>query len=173
MNIKNVKTIGAALLACAMVAGCGKNENEAPKNEAAKGDSLAVSVNGEKLMQSAIDVDVNAIIAAQGAKIPTDRVEDVRRQIANQCVQGFLVEKVLAAKARKDGYVVTDADRKARESEFLKAISNSKSPDAPKTVDEFFKKNPLGEARARAEFESGILIDKMIKANVEKANSGK
>lgn len=169
MNIKNVKTISAAVLACAMLAGCGKNENEAPKNEAPKEDVMAVSVNGEKLMQSAVDADVNAIFAAQGSTVPKEHLAFERKRVANQIVQSFLVEKVLAAKAKKDGYVVTDADRKAREDEFLKAISNSKSPDAPKTVDEFFKKNPLGEARARAEFESGILIDKMIKAEQAKA----
>lgn len=166
MNIKNVKTIGAAVLACAVLAGCGKNEGD---DEGKKGDAMAVSVNGEKLMQSAIDADVDAIIAAQGAKIPKEQIEYARKQIANQCVQSFLVEKVLVAKAKATGVVVTDADRKARENEFLKAIANAKSPDAPKTVDDFFKKHPLGEARARAEFENGILIDKMIKEAQAKA----
>jgi len=63
--------------------------------------------------------------------------------------------------------VITDADRKARETEFLKATA--KMADAPKTLDEYFKKFPLGEKRARAEFENGILIDKMIKAEQAKA----
>ena len=62
---------------------------------------------------------------------------------------------------------MTDADRKAREEEFLKATA--KMPDAPKSVGDYFKKFPLGEARARAEFENGILIDKMIKAEQAKA----
>ena len=44
-------------------------------------------------------------------------------------------------------------------------------PDAPKTIDEYFKKFPFGEERARAEFENGILIDKMIKT--ERAKAGK
>ena len=35
--------------------------------------------------------------------------------MANQVVQSFIVERVLVAKAKADGYVVTDADRKARE----------------------------------------------------------
>ena len=154
----NMKMIGAAVLAGAMIAGCGKNEQE---------DVMAVSVNGEKLMQSAIDADVDAVVKAQGGKIPAEQLEYAKQSIANQIVQSFIIEKVLVAKAKEGGFAVTDADRKAREEEFLKATA--KMPDAPKSVDEYFKKFPLGEARARAEFENGILIDKMIKAEQAKA----
>ena len=155
----NMKMIGAAVLAGAMIAGCGKDE----KAE----DVMAVSVNGEKLMQSAIDADVETIVNAQGGNIPAEQLEYAKQSIANQIVQGFIVEKVLVAKAKEGGFAVTDADRKAREEEFLKATA--KMPDAPKSVDEYFKKFPLGEARARAEFENGILIDKMIKAEQAKS----
>ena len=40
-------------------------------------------------------------------------------------------------KAKAEGYVVTDADRKAREAEFLKSIA--KDPNAPKSVEEYLK----------------------------------
>ena len=156
----NMKMIGAAVLAGAMIAGCGKDEEKAE-------DVMAVSVNGEKLMQSAIDADVEAVVKAQGGKIPAEQLEYAKQSIANQIVQSFIIEKVLVAKAKEGGFAVTDADRKAREEEFLKATA--KMPDAPKSVDEYFKKFPLGEARARAEFENGILIDKMIKAEQAKA----
>ena len=151
--------IGAAVLAGAMIAGCGKNEQ--------KEDVMAVSVNGEKLMQSAIDADVEKIVTAQGGKISAEQLEYAKQSIANQIVQSFIIEKVLVAKAKEGGFAVTDADRKAREEEFLKATA--KMPDAPKSVGDYFKKFPLGEARARAEFENGILIDKMIKAEQAKA----
>ena len=156
----NMKMIGAAVLAGAMIAGCGKNEE---KQE----DVMAVSVNGEKLMQSAIDADVEKIVAAQGGKIPAEQLEYAKQSIANQIVQSFIIEKVLVAKAKEGGFAVTDADRKAREEEFLKATA--KMPDAPKSVEDYFKKFPLGVERARAEFENGILIDKMIKAEQAKA----
>ena len=156
----NMKMIGAAVLAGAMIAGCGKNEE---KQE----DVMAVSVNGEKLMQSAIDADVETIVKAQGGKIPAEQLEYAKQSIANQVVQSFIIGKVLAAKAKEEGFAVTDADRKEREAEFLKAVA--KTPNAPKSVEEYFKKFPLGEARAKAEFENGILIDKMIKAEQAKA----
>ena len=158
----NMKMIGAAVLAGAMIAGCGKNEEEKTQE-----DVMAVSVNGEKLMQSAIDADVDTIVKAQGDKIPVEQLEYAKQSIANQIVQSFIVEKVLVSKAKAEGFAVTDEDRKAREEEFLKATAKMK--DAPKSVDEYFKKFPLGEARARAEFENGILIDKMIKAAQAKA----
>ena len=130
----NMKMIGAAILAGAMVAGCGKNEQ--------KEDVMAVSVNGEKLMQSTIDADVEKIVAAQGGKIPAEQMEYAKQSIANQIVQSFIVEKVLVAKAKEGGFAVTDADRKAREAEFLKATA--KMPDAPKSIEDYFKKFPLG-----------------------------
>ena len=160
-----IKTIGAVILAGAVIAGCGKKEAEDQKTKAA--DEMAVSVNGEKLMKSAIDADVEAMVKAQGSKIPAEQMEYARQMMANQVVQSFIVEKVLVGKAKAEGYTVTDADRKAREEEFLKAVA--KMPNAPKTVEEYFKKFPLGEARARAEFENDILIDKMIKAEQAKA----
>ena len=156
-----IKTIGAVVLAGAVLAGCGK------KDEPVKADEMAVSVNGEKLMKSSIDADVDAMMKAQGDKIPAEQREYARQMMGNQVVQSFIIEKVLVAKAKAAGYAVTDADRKDREKEFLKATA--RMPNAPKSVDEYFKKFPLGEARARAEFENGILIDKLIKAEQAKA----
>ena len=83
-------------------------------------------------------------------------------------MQAFIIEKTLVAKAKADGYAVTDEDRKQREEEFLKAVA--KMPDAPKSLDEYFEKFPLGADRARAEFENGILIDKMMKQEQAKAS---
>ena len=156
----NVKTICAATLAGLVIAGCGKKEEE-------KKDEMAVSVNGAVLMQSAIDADVEAIVKAQGDKIPAEQLEYTKQVYANQIVQGFIIEKVLAEKAKAAGFTVTDEDRKQREADFVKAMA--KMPDAPKSVEEYFKKFPLGEARARAEFENGILIDKMLKDAQAKA----
>ena len=170
----NMKMIGAAVLAGAVIAGCGKNEEatQETKPEAAQGaerkdDVMAVSVNGEKLMQSAIDADVAKVVAAHGGKIPADQLEYAKQSIANQIVQSFIIEKVLVAKAKEGGFAVSAEDRKAHEEEFLKMTA--KMPDAPKTIEDHFKRFPLGEERARAEFENGILIDKMMKAEQAKA----
>ena len=153
----NIKLLGVAMLVGAAIVGCDKSK---------KTDEKVLSVNGEVLTRSTVEADVEAMIKAQGDKIPEDQKAYYRQMAQNQVAQGFIVEKVLVAKAKADGYKITDADRKAREDEFLKAISNA--PDAPKTMDEYFKKFPLGEARARAEFDNGMLIEKMIKAEQAK-----
>ena len=150
--------LGAALVAGVMAVGCTEKESV---------DEVALSVNGAKLMQSKIDSDVAAILKAQGDKIPAAQQEYAKQSFANQIAQSFIFEKVLIAKAKADGFTVTDADRKKREDEFLKAIA--KMPDVPKSLEEYFKKFPLGEERARAEFENGILIDKLLKAEQAKS----
>lgn len=157
-----IMKISAAVLAGAMIAGCG---------ETAKVDETPVlSVNGVVLTRGAIDADVEAVVNAQGDKIPVEQRDYAKQMIQNQIAQSFIIENVLVAKAKAEGFVVTDADRKAREDEFLKAVANM--PDAPKTIDEYFAKFPLGAERAKKEFENGILIDKMIKDASSKKGDG-
>ena len=156
--------IGVVLAAGAMVAGCGAGDG---KPAAAASDEVAVSVNGAELKQSKIDEDVAAMLKSQGDKIPAEQREYAKQMMANRLVQSFIVEKVLVDRAKAEGVTITDADRKAREAEFLKAVA--KMPDAPKTIDEYFKKFPLGEKRIREMVDAGILIDKMVKDEQLKA----
>ena len=153
----NVAKLGAVALISVAIAGCDKNVEE----------EKVLAVNGEVLTRERVEADVEAIMKAQGDKLPKDHEAYYRQMAKNQIVQGFIVEKVLADKARAEGFAVTDADRKTRGDEFLKAIS--RAPDAPKTMDEYFKKFPLGEERGRREFDNGIMIDNMIKAACAKA----
>lgn len=151
----------AAVLAGALIAGCGD------KNAAPVSDEPVLSVNGAVLTRGQIDADVAAVVAMQGEKIPAEQLDYMKQMIQNQIAQSFVVENVLVAKAKADGFVVTDADRAAREEEFMKAVA--RMPDAPKSLDEYFAKFPLGAERAKKEFENGILIDKMIKDAQAKA----
>ena len=155
----NIKLLGVVMLAGAALAGCDKAKEKGD-------DEKVLSVNGEVLMRSTVDADVEAMMKAQGDKVPAEQKAYYRQMAQNQVAQGFVVEKVLVSKAKADGYTITDADRKAREAEFLKMLA--KTPDAPKTMEEYYKKFPLGEARARSEFDNGMLIEKMIKAEQAK-----
>ena len=95
----NIKTLGAAVLAGAMVAGCGDSADEAKKAEA---DSVAVTVNGKTLMKSQIAADVEAVIKAQGDKVPEAQRAYFRQMAENQIVQAFIVENVLVEKAKSE-----------------------------------------------------------------------
>ena len=59
----NIKMVGAVVLAGAMIAGCGEKVED--KKSEREEDAMAVSVNGEKLMQSAIDADVEKFISTK------------------------------------------------------------------------------------------------------------
>ena len=169
-----IHLIGIALATGALIAGCGKSDScaeakpEAPKPAAEKEfvEEAVVTVNGEKLMRSQVRDDVEAIIKAQGDKVPAEQLDYIRQMLRNRVAQSFLVERVLVAKAKAAGLAVTDADRKAREDEVMKNFAGQ--PDAPKSMDEYFAKFPLGAERAKTEFENGILIDMLIKAEMAK-----
>ena len=160
----NWKKAAVASIVGAVLAGCGEGDKAAT-------DEVAISVNGEALMQSQIDEDVAKFIEAQGGKIPAEQIDYAKKMIANQLVQSFISTRVLVAKAKAEGFEATEADMKEREAEFLKAVA--KMPDAPKSLEEQFKKFPLGEERAREEFMNGIAIDKLIKSYAAKASAGK
>jgi peptidyl-prolyl cis-trans isomerase C len=178
--MKKIHLIGAAIAVGAAVSGCGKADcdkgtshgactDPACKTETAEKkdpNETVLKVNGKELKRGALDADVEKIIAAQGDKIPAEQKNYMKQMLRNQLAQAFVIENALVAKAKAAGYVVTDADRTAREKEFVDAAKGR--PGAPKTFAEFAEKFPLGKDRALREFENGILIDKMIKAESAK-----
>lgn len=173
--MKKTHLIGAAALAGAVLVGCGKEAEKAActdpcctEQKAAAKDpaEVVLKVNGNELTRGALDADVEKVLAAQGGKIPAEQKNYMTQMLRNQIAQSFVVENALVAKAKAAGYVVTQADRTAREKEFLEATKGR--PGAPKSFAEFAEKFPLGKERALKEFENGILIDKLIKAENEK-----
>jgi len=169
--MKKMQIIGAAVLAGAIMTGCNQNETAATAPAADQKDpnEVLVEVNGQKLTRGALEADVEKIAAAQGDKVPADQQEYMRQMVRNQIAQAFVIENALVAKAKALGYSVTSEERKEREDEFIKAAQGR--PDAPKSLDEFAEKFPLGKDRAMKEFEDGILIDKMIKAEIAKTST--
>ena len=159
----NIKTIGAVVLAGAMMAGCSK---DAAKGDAPKADKAVLAVNGEKLMQSAIDADVESIVKMRGDQIPAERREEFKKAMQGQIVQNFIMQKLLIAEAKAKGVKVTDAEIKDREKAFLDQAKSR--PNGPKTMEEVFKEYPFGAERARVEFNNGILIDNLFKAELAK-----
>ncbi len=171
-----IHLMGAAVVAAMTVAGCCDKDSTCAdglceqqptttENAAAKDpNEVVLSVGETKLTRGELDADVEKILAAQGENIPVEQAAYFKQQIANQIAQQFLIENVLKAKAAQLGYTLTDADLKAREAEFLEAVKGR--PDAPKSLEEAAEKSPLGKERALAEMKSGLLFDKMIKAEI-------
>ena len=158
--MNKISIIGAALVAGTMIAGCERQDN-APA-DGRDPNEVVLEVNGIKLTNGEIDADIDKIIAAQGEEIPADQIEFARQNLRNQLAQSFVIENSLVAKAKTEGFVITDEDRKTREENFLKNTAGMEG--APQSFEEFLEKFPLGRERALKEFENGIIIDKMLKA---------
>ena len=159
--MNKISIIGAALVAGAMIVGCEKPA-ETVSVDGRDPNEVVLEVNGLKLTNGEIDADVEKIIAAQGEEIPAEQLEYARQNLRNQLAQSFVIENSLVAKAKAEGFVVTDEDRATREETFLKNMAGMEG--GPKTFEEFLEKFPLGKDRALKEFENGIIIDKMLKA---------
>lgn len=157
--MNKIQIIVTAVLAVAIIAGCGKKES----------GTTAISVNGRVLTVETLNADIEKLIAAQGDRIPTNQLEYAKQMFKHQLAQSFIMENALVDAAKTAGYAVTDEDRKTREEEFLKNVANQ--PDAPKSLQEFIEKFPLGKDRAMEEFENGILIDKLLKAELAKEST--
>lgn len=167
--------MGAALFAAGlMVVGCEKKDEAccsgscpaAAPEAVADPAAVAVEVNGEQLTEGALAADVEKIIAMQGDQIPSNQLEYARHNIRMQLAQGFLVKKVMTAKAKELAYVVTDADREVEKAELMK--NAAARPNGPKTFEEFLAQYPLGAESAREEFEAGLVIKKLLDGEVGK-----
>ena len=142
---------GTAALAALVVVGCGK---------AGESDTAVVKVNGEVLMQSQLDADVEKLISARKGQIPAEQLQQAKDMFSRQIAQAFVMKALLLGEAKRLGVTITPAERKQHEDDLIKQGANM--PGAPKSLEEFAANYPLGKERAMQEFEDGILIQKMI-----------
>lgn len=149
----NIKVIGAAALAAVCVAGCCKNEN-------------LLTVNGKSLSRCELDKDVAALMESRKAQIPAEQMEEAKKMFENQLAQKFLMETLLLDEAKKQGLdTVTPEDLQKKKDEIIKEGANN--PGAPKSFDEFAAKYPLGKDRAEQALKDVIVIQRLLKKEVE------
>ena len=147
--------IGAAALAAFALAGCCKECK----------DEVAVTVNGKTLMKSAIDADVEKMIAVQKDRIPADQIENAKKMFSEQIAQTFVMKTLLLDQAAAAGMGAPDeAEIAKRKEEFAQA--NAGRPGAPKTFDEFAEKYPFGKERAEQELRDGVVIQNLLEKEV-------
>ena len=162
--------IGTAVLAGVMVAGCSK-ENEPGVVQAAdeyvapsNATEVAVSVNDTKLTFGEISKRAYDYIKSLGDKVPAENLGYMRAQVRQNLAQGFIVEHALYDYAASKGFLVTDDDRKAAEEKFIKNLAGR--PDAPKSLEEFAEKAPIGKEEVLKSFDRGIVIDKLFESEL-------
>jgi len=140
------------------VAGCKKQngDNAATANNP---NEVVASVDGVKYLRE--DLDTLIGVAMKGQNIPEEQLEEARAYFENRFINEFIQKTLLLNEAKKEGITVTDEDR-------AEMIARAESSLAAQnmTLDQYFQKSPLGEASARAEFEKGIIFDKLLKEKV-------
>ena len=176
--MKHLTVFAVAAVAVLVVSGCGKEKSAPDLKEAAdktvSGEQLmkpapkhdakevAVTVNNFKMTWGDLDARVDGVLKEQAAQIPAERMNEARDFFTRRIVQITVFKALAEQAAGKAGIKLTDAD---------KADGMKKIEEAVKargmTLEDFFKKAPMGEAVARKEFEEGLLIDKFIKQEVE------
>ena len=148
-----IKVIGAAALAAVCVAGCCKNE-------------ALLTVNGKSLTRCELDKDVASLMESRKAQIPAEQMEETKKMFENQLAQKFMMETLLLDEARKQGLdTVTPEDLQKKKDEIVK--EGAKQPGAPKNFEEFAEKYPLGKDKAEQALKDVIVIQRLLKKEVE------
>ncbi len=170
--MKSAPAICMTLVATLLVAaGCKKGaENKpsaAPAESAAAApvaapkdpNEVVASVNDAKFFRKDMDKIVEALLKAQN--IPAEQRDEARKYFEQRAVYSFVMKTLLLDEAKKQSLTATEEDRKAQLAKMETALKAQN-----KTVEAYFKESPLGEKEARAEFEDGLLIDKLLQKNV-------
>lgn len=149
----NMKVIGVAALAASCIAGCCKDE-------------ALLTVNGKSLTRCALDKDVAALVESRKGQIPAEQVEEAKKMFENQLAQKFLMETLLLDEAKKQGLdKITPEDIQKKKDEIVKEGANT--PGAPKSFEEFAAKYPLGADKAEQALKDVIVIQRLLKKEVE------
>jgi peptidyl-prolyl cis-trans isomerase C len=179
----NCTSVILPVLATSLIlAGCGKNNEKqtpaadgktAPAAETSKApqaetaakpanpDDVIASVNDVKFLQKDMDEIVNAMLKQYEGRIPTNQIEMAKQQFGSRAAYSFIMKRVLLDQAKKLNITTDAADYAAQTNKMAEMLKAQN-----KTIEDFFKESPLGEKRAREEFNEGILIDKLITKEV-------
>ena len=122
-------------------------------------NEVVASVNDKKYLRKDMDKVVNALLKSQN--VPADQIAQAKEYFEQRAALSFIMKTLLLDEAKKQSITVTDDDRKAQLAKMEEAL---KPQDM--TPEQYFKKAPLGEEAAKAEFEEGLIIDKLIQKSV-------
>lgn len=131
----------------------------APAEVAKDPNEVVASVNDAKYIRKEMETVVSALLKAQN--IPAEQQNEARKYFEQRAVYSFVMKNLILAEVKKQNVAVTEEDRKAQMTKLTEALKAQN-----KTPETYFKESPLGETAARAEFEDGLLIDKLLQKNV-------
>jgi peptidyl-prolyl cis-trans isomerase C len=170
--MKCVRLFSLTLASTLVIAtGC-KKEPEAVEIAGSPAESVAVetaapadpneviaSVNDKKYLRKDMDKVVNALLKSQN--VPAGQIAQAKEYFEQRAALNFIMKTLLRDEAQKQSITVTEEDRKAQLAKMEEALKHQN-----KTLEQYFKEFPLGEEAAKAEFEDGLIIEKLFQKNV-------
>lgn len=124
---------------------------------ASVGEGVVITVNGRSLTEAQLEKEV----AAMSATVPSNQVQRARRMIRHQLVQSFMMQTAFTDAAAAAGIKVTPEEIEAHKAELVKRAGG-------RSFEDYLARFPLGREAANRQFETGVLIDKMIRSAVAK-----
>ena len=79
-------------------------------NVAAEDNGIAVTVNGFVITDAEVDAKINAFLERKAAQIPPNMVEQYRKQVRGQAIEGMIMERLLGEQIKKAGINITESD---------------------------------------------------------------
>jgi len=122
-------------------------------------NEVIASVNDVKYIRKDMDEVVNTILKARN--VPAEQVAMAKEHFEKQAAYSFIMKTLLMSEAKKQGITISEEDKKAQTE---KVETQLKSQN--KTIEDYFKESPMGEKRARKEFDEGMIIDKLLTTTV-------
>jgi len=147
----------------AVFSGCSKRSKEGSSSKQPK---IAVTVDGHKLtwkeMDKRAESFLNDEVNIKGLTFPENKREEALEFFRRRAVKIFVFKTLFMAEAKRQRVQIDDGDRKQGLEKL--ALTLKKRNQTP---EEFFASSPLGEKFIRAEFEDGLLIDKLLEKMVK------
>jgi peptidyl-prolyl cis-trans isomerase C len=133
----------------------------APGLNTADDAEVVVSVDQATLTRGELSRQVAMVLQSQAGQIPQEQMAQAAAFFEGRIVQSFIAKNLLLNEANKLELSVTEADMQ-------KALARL-IPYAERqgvSVDELFRKAPMGEAAARKDFSGDVLIEKLIDTQI-------
>ena len=168
MNLRTLRTglllTGLTLL---LASGCSRKIREYTPGIVYKPTEAVARVDGQKITWDQMDKRARNYlkdeVEAKTLFVPQGGEEKALEFFRRKALTLFVNKTVMMEDAKRRGIEVTPADRQKFVTEMEGLL---KDRHIATSLDEFFKKSPLGEKETRREFEDGLLVDKLIQEAV-------
>jgi len=152
-----------AALALLLASGCSRKIKECKPGVVYKPNDVVARVDGHKMIWDQMDKRARNYlkdeIDSKTLVVPPGGEEKALEFYRRKALTLFVNKTVMIEDAKRRGIEVRPADRQKFVTEMEGWL---KQRGAASSLEDFFKKSPLGEKEIRHEFEDGLLVDKFI-----------